>query len=103
MIHEAQLILARLNEIALKPNPLTELDYIDLLIESEKQECKPGYIKQLEYLQEVRKKAEVIHKIKGEGSAEAPQWLKNAVQRAKQNRMKHNPQKTYQSKMVAIL
>ena len=69
MICKAQEILARLNEIALKPNPLTELDYIDLLIESEKQECKPGYRKRLEYLQEARKKAEVIH--------QAPQWLKN--------------------------
>ena len=59
MIHEAYLISAHLNEIALKP--CTELDYIDLLIESEKQECKPGYMKRVEYLQEVRKNAEVIH------------------------------------------
>ena len=42
MICEAQQILAWLNKIALKPNPLTELD---LLIESEKQQCNPGYMK----------------------------------------------------------
>ena len=84
MIHEAQEILARLDEIALKPNPLTELKYIDLLIESEQRECKPGYMKRCEYLQEARRHAEVIHLI-----ADAPQWLKDAVQRAKQNVKKH--------------
>ena len=39
-ICEAQQILARLDEIALKPNSLNELDYIDLLIESEKSSGK---------------------------------------------------------------
>ena len=99
MICEAQQILARLDEIALKPNPLTELDYIDLLIESEKQQCKPGYMKRLEYLQEARKNAEVIHQLKEGEDSEAPQWLKDAAQRAKQNMKKHtrgfqNPQFT---------
>ena len=100
MICEAQQILARLDEIALKPNPLTELDYIDLLIDSEKQQCKPGYMKRLEYLQEARKNAEVIHQLKEGEDSEAPQWLKDAAQRAKQNMKKRthgfqNPQFTH--------
>ena len=100
MICEAQQILARLDEIALKPNPLTELDYIDLLIESEKQQCKPGYMKRLEYLQEARKNTEVIHQLKEGEDSQAPQWLKDAAQRAKQNMKKHirgfqNPQFTH--------
>ena len=76
MICEAQQILARLDEIALKPNPLTALDYIDLMIESEKQECKPGYRKRLECLQEARHNAEVIHQIKSEDS-DTPQHIRN--------------------------
>lgn len=60
MICEAQQILAQLDEIALKPTPLTVLDYIDLLIDNEKQECKPGFTKQFEYLQEARHNAELI-------------------------------------------
>ena len=100
MICEAQQILARLDEIALKPNPLTQLDYIDLLIESEKQQCKPGYLKRLEFLQEARKNAKVIHQLNEGEDSEAPQWLKDATQKAKQNMKKHtrgleNPQFTH--------
>jgi len=87
MICEAQQILARLDEIALKPNPLTELDYIDLLIESEKQEAKVGYRKRLEYLQQARHHAELISQIK-EGS-DAPEWLTEAVQKAREKMEKH--------------
>ena len=43
-------ILARLDETALKPNPLTDLDCVDQFIKTEKQNCKPGYMKQ--YLEE---------------------------------------------------
>ena len=43
MIGQVRLSTKRLGEITLKPNPLTEVEYIDLLIESEKQEAKPGY------------------------------------------------------------
>ena len=49
----------RLGEIALKPNPLTEVEYIDLLIESEKQEAKPGYQARIKYYQDVRKRAQL--------------------------------------------
>ena len=43
-LFDAQQIIARLDEIAVKLNSLSELDYTDLLIESERQECKPGYM-----------------------------------------------------------
>ena len=87
MICEAQQILARLNEIALKPNSLTEMDYIDLLIENEKQECKPGYAKRLEYLQEVRHNAELIHQM--DEPVYAPQWLKESVQKVREQMIRH--------------
>ena len=54
--------LKRLDEIALKPNPLSDVEYIDLLIESEKQEAKPGYKHRIKHLQEVRQQAVVVSK-----------------------------------------
>ena len=55
----------RLGEIALKPNPLTEVEYIDLLIESEKQEAKPGYQERIKYYQDVRKRAQLATGVLG--------------------------------------
>jgi len=51
--------LERLQDIALKPNPLSTPDYIDLMIEFEKQEAKPGFQDRIQSLMEVRKKGRV--------------------------------------------
>ncbi|XP_067248686.1 uncharacterized protein [Chanodichthys erythropterus] len=63
LIKESQKSLERLEEIALKPNPLSTPDYIDLMIESEKQERKPGFKDRIQSLMDVRKKAEIISKV----------------------------------------
>ncbi len=63
LIQNSQMSLKRLHEIALKPNPLSVPDYIDLMIESEKQEAKPGFKDRIRSLQEVRKKACTISKV----------------------------------------
>ncbi len=63
LIVKSQKSLERLQEIALKPNPLSTPDYIDLMIESEKQECKSGFKDRIQSLLEVRKKAEIITKV----------------------------------------
>uniref|UniRef100_A0A8C1LHL1 Septin-type G domain-containing protein n=1 Tax=Cyprinus carpio TaxID=7962 RepID=A0A8C1LHL1_CYPCA len=63
LIEKSQRSLERLQEIALKPNPLSTPDYIDLMIESEKQEAKPGFQNRIQSLMEVRKKAEIISKV----------------------------------------
>ena len=42
-MYKVKQCLQRLDEIALKPNPLTEVQYIELLIETEKRECRPGF------------------------------------------------------------
>uniref|UniRef100_A0A672M052 Septin-type G domain-containing protein n=1 Tax=Sinocyclocheilus grahami TaxID=75366 RepID=A0A672M052_SINGR len=60
LIKGSQKSLERLQEIALKPNPLSTPDYIDLMIESEKQEAKSGFQDRIQSLREVRKKAEII-------------------------------------------
>uniref|UniRef100_A0A8C1R0U4 Fibronectin type-III domain-containing protein n=2 Tax=Cyprinus carpio TaxID=7962 RepID=A0A8C1R0U4_CYPCA len=63
LIKRSQKSSERLQEIALKPNPLSIPDYIDLMIESEKQEAKPGFEDRIQSLMEVRKKAEIIIKV----------------------------------------
>jgi ABC-type multidrug transport system fused ATPase/permease subunit len=60
MIDRARQALERLDQIALKPNPLTIVDYIDIMIESETQEAKPGWMQRIEHLREARTKAETM-------------------------------------------
>lgn len=64
MIHQVHTSLERLDQIALKPNPLSEVEYIDLMIESEKQELKPGWSQRVQYLQGARKQAEITKGIR---------------------------------------
>ncbi|XP_066967854.1 uncharacterized protein [Macrobrachium rosenbergii] len=55
--------LARLEEIALKPNPLSTVEYIDVVIESEKSQARPGWQVRTSQLLNVRKQAEYLKKI----------------------------------------
>ncbi|XP_029930631.1 stonustoxin subunit beta-like [Myripristis murdjan] len=52
--------IARLKEIALRPNPLSSPEYIDLLIEGEKSEAKEGYLARIQSLEAMRKRATII-------------------------------------------
>ncbi len=52
--------LNRLDEIALKPNPLAEVEYIDLLIEGERQEQKPGWTNRVQAYEVVKEKAKLM-------------------------------------------
>ena len=63
MIHQVKCSSERLQEIALKPNPLNQVDYIDLMIESEKLQKQPGWDGRVKGLQAARKKAEMMNKI----------------------------------------
>ncbi|XP_078251936.1 uncharacterized protein LOC144591790, partial [Rhinoraja longicauda] len=45
-------IIRRLEEIALRPNPLSTPAYIDLMIQSEKEEGKPGFMERIQTLGE---------------------------------------------------
>lgn len=66
MIKQAQHSVRRLDEIALKPNPLTELEYIEVLIEFEKRGAKPGYQQRINYYEEAKRQAEMLSKVKDE-------------------------------------
>ena len=66
MAHEAKESMQHLDEIALKPTPLTEVEYIDLLIESEKQEAKPGFQQRIKYYENIKQQALIMTKLKDE-------------------------------------
>lgn len=66
MVRQAMGFINRLQEIALKPNPLSAPDYIDMLIESEKNKHEPGWKNRVESLEEMKKKAVLLARV-GEG------------------------------------
>ena len=59
-MEQARRSILCLKEIALKPNLLTEVDYIYILIESEKQMATPGWRTRVEALKRVQQKAEFL-------------------------------------------
>lgn len=63
LISRAREALERLHEIALKPNPLSVVQYIELLIESEKQEAKLGWQQRIEHLRNAKQKAELLERV----------------------------------------
>ncbi|XP_065254585.1 uncharacterized protein LOC135873904 [Emys orbicularis] len=63
LIDKSSRSLQHLQAIALKPNPLSTPEYIDLMIMSEQQEQKSGYQERIKSLQGVREVAEIIRKI----------------------------------------
>ena len=60
MIRTAKQILQRLDEIALRPNPLSEVEYIDLLIQAEQQQHEEGFLGRIECLRTVRQQAVLL-------------------------------------------
>ncbi|KAL5503465.1 hypothetical protein EMCRGX_G010420 [Ephydatia muelleri] len=73
-INDARKTIQALREIALKPNPMTEVEYIDLLIESEKSECIEGWGKRVSVLSQFRKQAILISKMDAKATEEKTDW-----------------------------
>ena len=69
-IRRAQKSVRRLNEIALKPKPLTEAEYIELLIESEKRAASPGWAQRIKYYEVAKRHAQLLSKAKDEDESE---------------------------------
>uniref|UniRef100_A0A3P9CXW9 Septin-type G domain-containing protein n=1 Tax=Maylandia zebra TaxID=106582 RepID=A0A3P9CXW9_9CICH len=63
LIERAAKCLNRLKQISLKPNPLSTPEYIDMLIEGEKYEGKPGWKQRVQSLRSMKEKAETMAKI----------------------------------------
>ncbi|XP_068700890.1 uncharacterized protein [Montipora foliosa] len=70
MIDQAQRSLFRLDEIALKPNPLSSEEHLQLLIESEKQTAKHGWKQRVQYYEEAKRHAQMLSKVKDVKTAE---------------------------------
>ena len=60
LIDEARSCLNRQEIMSLKSNPLTQVDYIELLIESEKSQAKPGWQNRIKYLMTAKDKALLV-------------------------------------------
>ena len=69
-ITQAQKSVRRLNEIALKPKLLTEAEYIELLIESEKRAASPGWAQRVKYYEVAKRHAQLLSKAKDEDASE---------------------------------
>lgn len=65
MIQEAQGHVARLEEIALKPNPLSTKEYIDLMIESEKMQKRHNFQKRIDLLEKLKQEVGIIQGVRG--------------------------------------
>ena len=68
-VAKAKRCIARLEEIALRPNPRTAVDYVDELVVKEEEEAAPGWRARAFRLKEIRKQAERIESLPGEESA----------------------------------
>ena len=62
-VAEMQRGLKKLSEIALKKDPLQQVDYLDLLIESEKSQAKSGWKDRVSALQKTRDEAVEINRL----------------------------------------
>ncbi len=60
MVDEARVCLTTLREIALKPYPLTQVEYIQQLIDSEKKQAKEGWMDRVNYLEVTKKQAKLL-------------------------------------------
>ena len=66
MIKKAQKSARRLDEIALKSKPLTEVEFIELLIESERRRANPGWKQRAKYYEVVKRHAEMLSEVTDE-------------------------------------
>ncbi|KAL3989021.1 hypothetical protein ACER0C_013339 [Sarotherodon galilaeus] len=55
--------ITRLQEISLRPNPLTTPEYIDMMIEGERSEAKEGYQARIKSLEAMKERANLISKV----------------------------------------
>ncbi|XP_051781744.1 uncharacterized protein LOC114669713 isoform X2 [Erpetoichthys calabaricus] len=63
LIEVSHYCIKQLEAIALRPNPLSTPEYIELLIQAEEQEAKPGWMERVKSLREVKEKAVIIVKL----------------------------------------
>ena len=63
-VEELQRGLQRLDKIALKQSPLTQVQHMSLLIEAEKQQANPGFLQRIKIYELAKQEAEILEKAK---------------------------------------
>ena len=74
MVKEAKQSLERLQEIALKPNPLSETEYIDLLIKTEKHEKSLGFTERIKAFEVIKTMVQEQGVVGGEKKIKSSWW-----------------------------
>ena len=64
MVMRVQGSIKRLDQIALRPDPLTETEYLETLIESEKREKKAGWKQRISFYEKAKEQARILSKLK---------------------------------------
>ncbi|CAL9708228.1 unnamed protein product [Knipowitschia caucasica] len=83
LIDQSAHSLTRLSEIALRPNPLSAPDYIQMMIDGEKSQAQPGYKQRIQALQAMKDKATIISQVS----------KKDIVRTAEESREQLQPEK----------
>ncbi|KAK4306401.1 hypothetical protein Pmani_021780 [Petrolisthes manimaculis] len=74
-IKTTQKCVDRLEKIALKPNPLATREYIEILIESEKQQKKHNFRDRIAMLQKLKEEVAVVQGVRSNDSSESGEAL----------------------------
>ena len=77
MVSEAKQSLERLQRIALKPNPLSETEYIDLLIKAENSEKSPGFTERIRAFEAIKDIVENQGTVSSGKKTDSIIWWKN--------------------------
>lgn len=67
MMNQMNQCKTRLKEIALRPDPLSAIEHIDLMIQSEETEKQPGYFNRVRMLKEIKRMALVDQDVENFG------------------------------------
>ena len=62
MINEIQRAIAHLDSLGLKPNSLTKVEHLDLLIKSEKQQARAGYKQRIQFYEQAKEQVMIMNK-----------------------------------------
>ena len=104
-VAEMQRGLKKLSEIALKKDPLQQVDYLNLLIDSEKSQAKPGWHDRVKALQKTRDEAIEINRLGKPGfdpweeyreNEETRQFFQKETEKAQEGIMRQAWKKTKQ-------
>ena len=68
-VQKVREISQHLDEIALQKNPLTDLQHLDILIETEKMEKKEGFLDRIKYFEGAKKQAQFLNAMKAQGKS----------------------------------